>query len=119
MANSRLHAAIALGSVLIVGALVAFLPPIPPVSARDLAQRICREEGISPDSDVHEICLSQTIRALEQGELRLARRYARVPVDAQEACLRSGLQPQTEGFRACTDRESYGRSLMVPRGDRR
>ena len=34
MTNSRLHAAIALGSVLIVGAFVAFLPPIPPVSTR-------------------------------------------------------------------------------------
>ena len=115
MTNSRLHAAIALVSALIVGAFVAFLPPIPPVSAQGHAQRICREEGISPDSEVHEICLSQTIRGLEQGELRLARRYARVAVDAQEACLRSGLQPQTESFRACTDSESYARGLLVPR----
>ena len=44
-----------------------------------------------------------------------ARALARVAVDAQEACLRSGLQPQTENFRACTDRESYGRGLLVPR----
>ena len=115
MTKSLLHASIALGSVLIVGAFVAFLPPIPPVSAQGHAQRICREEGISPDSEVHEICLSQTIRGLEQGELRLARRYALVAVDAQEACLRSGLQPQTESFRACTDRESYARGLLVPR----
>jgi hypothetical protein len=115
MTNSRLHASIALGGVLIVGAFVAFLPPVPPVSAQGHALRICREEGITPDNDVHEICLSQTIRSLEQGELRLARRYARVAVDAQEACLRSGLQPQTEGFRACTGRESYGRGLLVPR----
>jgi len=115
MTNSRLHAAIALGSALIVVAFVAFLPPIPPVSAQGHAQRICREEGIRPNSEVHEICLSQTIGALERGELRLARGFARVAVDAHEACLRSGLQPQTEGFRACTDRESYARGLLVPR----
>ena len=115
MTNSRLHAAIALGSVLIVGAFVAFLPPVPPVSAQGHAQRICREEGISPNSEVHEICLSQTIGALERGELRLARSFARVAVDAQEACLRSGLQPQTESFRTCIDRESYARGLLVPR----
>ena len=115
MTNSRLHAAIALGGVLIVGAFVVFLPPIPPVSAQGHAQRICREEGISPNSEVHEICLSQTIGALERGELRLARGFARVAVDAHEACLRSGLQPQTESFRACTVRESYGRGLLVPR----
>jgi hypothetical protein len=113
--NSRLHAAIALGGALIVGAFVVFLPPIPSVSAQSHAQRICREEGISPNSEVYEICLVQTFGALERSELRLARSFARVAVDAQEACLRSGLQPQTEGFRACTDRESYGRGLLVPR----
>ena len=110
-----MHAAIALVSVLIVGALMALLPPIPPVSAQGNAQRICREEGISPDSEVQDLCLSQTIGALERGELRLTRAFARVAVDAQEACLRAGLQPQTESFRACTDRESYGRGLLVPR----
>ena len=115
MTNSRLHASIALGGVLIVGAFVAFLSPIPPVSAQGHAQRICREEGISPDSEVHDICLAQTIGALERGELRLTRAFARVAVNAQEACLRSGLQPQTENFRACTDRESYARGLLVPR----
>jgi hypothetical protein len=57
MTNSRLHALIALGGVLIVGAFVAFLPPIPPVSAQGHAQRICREEGISQASEHHEICL--------------------------------------------------------------
>ena len=80
-------------SVLILGAFVAFLPPIPPVSAEGHAQRICREEGISLNSEVHKNCLSQTIGALERGELQLARGFARVAVDPQEACLRSGLQP--------------------------
>ena len=45
MTNSRIHAAIALGSALFVGAFVAFLPPIPPASAQSHAQRICRERA--------------------------------------------------------------------------
>jgi hypothetical protein len=40
---------------------------------------------------------------------------ARVATDAHEACLRVGLQPETDGFRTCLDNESYARSLMVPR----
>lgn len=63
MTNSRVHAAIALGGALIVGAFVAFVPPIPPASAQSHAQRICREQGISPQSDGYEYCLSQATRA--------------------------------------------------------
>ena len=119
MTNSRLHAAIALGSVLIVGAFVAFLPSVLPASERSQANRICREEGISQASELHETCLAQTIRALERADYWLARSFARVAADAHEACLRVGRQPETDGFRTCLDNESYARSLMVPRGDRR
>ena len=113
MTNSRMHAALALGSALIVGAFVAFLPPVPPASAQSHAQRICREQGVSPRSDGYEYCLSQATRALQWGEPALARSFARVTVDAREACLGSGLQPQTAGFSACIDRETYARGLMV------
>ena len=34
-------------------------------------------------------------------------------VYAREACLGYGLQPQTAGFQACLDRETYARGLMV------
>ena len=119
MTNSQLHVAIALGSVLIVGAFVAFLPSVLPASGRSQANRICREEGTSPASELNEICLTQTIRALERKDYWLARSFARVAADAHEACLRVGLQPETDGFRTCLDNESYARSLMVPRGDRR
>jgi hypothetical protein len=119
MTNSRLHALIALGAVLIVGAFAAFLPSVLPASERSQAHRICREEGISQASELHEICLAQTIRALEGEVDWLARSFARVAGVAHEACLRVGLQPETDGFRTCLDRESYARSLMVPRGDRR
>jgi len=113
MTNSRIHAAIALGSTMMIGAFVAFLPPVPPASAQTQAQRICREQGISPRYEGYEYCLSQAMRALEWGEPKLAHSFARVAVDAREACLGYGLQPQTSGFRACIDREAYARGLLV------
>lgn len=108
-----MHAAIALGSVLIVGAFAAFLPPVPPASAQSQARRICREEGIRPSTDAYEFCLSQATRALEWGEPGLARGFARVALDAREACVGYGLQPQTSGFHACIERETYARGLLV------
>jgi len=113
MTNSRVHAALAVGSVLFIGAFAAFVPPIPPASAQSQAQRICREQGVTPRSDGYEYCLSQATRALEWGEPALARNFARVTVNAREACLGYGLQPQTEGFQTCLDRETYARGLMV------
>jgi hypothetical protein len=119
MSSSLLHAAIALGSVLIVGAFVAFLPSILPASERSQANRICRDEGISQASELHEICLVQTIRALAREDYWRARSFARVAADAHKDCLRVALQPETDGFRTCLDNESHARSLMAPRVDRR
>ena len=113
MTNSRMHAAIALGTAVIVGAFVAFLPPVPPASAQSQAQRICREQGVMPKTEGYEYCLSQATRALEWGEPKLALSFARVAVDAREACLGYGFQPDTSGFRTCIDRETYARGLMV------
>lgn len=113
MTNSRIHAAIALGSAMLVGAFVAFLPPVPPASAQSQAQRICREQGVTPKTEGYEYCLSQASRALAWGEPKLAHSFARVAADAREACLGYGLQPQTSGFRSCIDRESYARGLLV------
>lgn len=113
MTNSRAHAAIALGGALTIGAFAAFVPPVPQASAQSQAQRICREQGVSPKSDGYEICLSQATRALEWGEPALARNLARVTVEARDACLGYGLQPQTTRFQACLDRETYARGVMV------
>lgn len=113
MTNSRIHAAIALGSALAAVAFVAFLPPVPPASAQSQAQRICREQGMAPKTDGYEYCLSQATRALEWGEPRLAHSFARVAADSREACLGYGFQPETSGFRTCIDRETYARGLMV------
>lgn len=112
MTNSRVHAAIALGSVLILGAFVAFVPPVPPVSAQNHAQRICREQGITPRSEGYEYCLLHVRGALEWGEPRLAHDVARFTVDAQEACRQNGLEPQTPDFRTCIDRETQLRAWL-------
>ncbi len=113
MTNSRIHAAIALGSVLVIGGFVAFLPSVPPASAQSLAQRICREEGISPKTDAYEYCLSQAVRSLEWGEPRLAREFARVAADSRAACEGYGLEPRSSGFHACIDKETQARGLLV------
>ena len=113
MTNSRQHAAIALGSALIIGTFVAFLPPVPPASAQSQAARICREQGVSPKGDGYEYCLSQATRAIEWGEPGLARDFARVSVQSRDACAREGLKPGSSGFEACIDRETYARGMLV------
>lgn len=113
MTRSQMHATIAFGSALIVGAFVAFLPPVPPASAQSQAQRICREQGVKPAAEVYEYCLSQATRALEWGEPSLAHGFARVAVEARDACLGYGLQPQTAGFKACLEKETAARGLLV------
>ena len=109
MPNSRVHAAVALSSVLILAAFVAVLPPVPPVSAQNHAQRICREQSITPRSESYEYCLLHVSRAVEWGEPWLAQEVARFTVDTEETCRRNGLQPQTPDFRNCIDRETQSR----------
>lgn len=113
MTNSQTHAAIAIGTVVVIGAFIAFLPPVPPASAQSQGQRICREQGVKPTAETYEYCLSQTTRALEWGEPALARGFARVAVEARDACLGYGLQPQTAGFKACLDKETTARGMLV------
>jgi len=113
MTHSQTHAGLAIGATVLIGLAIAFLPPVPPASAQSQAQRICREEGVKPTTETYEYCLSQTTRALEWGEPKLARGFARVAVEARDACLGYGLQPQTDGFKACIDKETAARGLLV------
>lgn len=113
MTHSQLHAGAALGSALLVAGFVAFLPPVPPASAQNLAQRICREQGLKPGMEAHEYCLSQTTRSLEWGEPEMAYKFARVAAHAREACLSYGLQIQSAGLQACIEKETAARALLV------
>ena len=60
---------------------MAFLPPVPPVSAQNHAQSIYREQGITLRNEGYEYCLLHV-----RGEPILAREVARFTVDVQEAC---------------------------------
>jgi hypothetical protein len=113
MTHSQMHAGIAIGATVLAGLAIAFLPPVPPASAQNQAQRICREEGVKQKTETYEYCLSQATRALEWGEPTLARGFARVAIEARDACLGYGLQPQTDGFKACLDKETAARGLLV------
>jgi len=113
MTHSQTHAGIAIGAAVLIGVVIAFLPPVPPASAQNQAQRICREEGVKLPTETYEYCLSQATRALEWGEPTLARGFARVAVEARDACLGYGLQAQTDGFKACIEKETAARGLLV------
>src|SRR4029453_1477951 len=113
MTNSRFHASVALGSVLIAGVLVAFLPPIPPASAQSQAQRICREQGLKPDMAGYEYRVAQTTRALEWGEPELAYSFARMTAVSRDTCLGYGLRAQTSGLQACIDKEATARAILI------
>ena len=114
MTHSQTHAGIAIGATVLIGLVIAFLPPVPPASAQSQAQRICREEGVKPTTETYEYCLAQTTRALEWASpswpaVLPAWRWAA----RRDACLGYGLQPQTDGFKACIEKETAARGLLV------
>jgi hypothetical protein len=113
MTRSQLHAGLALGSTLLVAAVVALVPSVPPATAQSQAERVCEGQGIGANTAAYEYCLSQATRALEWGEPEIAYTMARMTADARDACLAYGLSPTTVSYRACIERETYVRSLMV------
>jgi hypothetical protein len=113
MTNSRFNAAMVLGTLLIVGVLVAFLPPVPKASAESQAKRICREQGLKPGMSGYDYCVMQTSRALEWGEPELAYSFARMTAISRDACLEYGLHPRTSGLQACVDKETTARAILI------
>lgn len=88
-------------------------PPVPPASAEVQASRICREQGVKPNSAGYDYCLLQAERALEWGEPEMARAYARVASESREACQSYCLEPTSSGHSACMERETKARSLLI------
>jgi len=113
VSRSQIHAGIALGSAVVAGVLISFLPPISPASAQSQAQRICREQGVKPDMAAFEYCVSQASRALEWGEPQTAYTFAQVSAEARNACLSYGLHEGAPGLQSCIDREATSRALMA------
>lgn len=113
MTRNQLNAGLALGSVFFMAGIVVFAPPVPPASAQSQAERICREQGITRQSEGYEYCVSQATRALEWGKPEIAYTMARVTADARDACLEYGLSPATSGYKSCMERETHARRLLV------
>ena len=58
--------------------------------------------------------LSQTTRALEWGEPKIGPRFCPRGGGARVTpAWATGLQPQTDGFKACIDKETAARGLLV------
>ena len=113
MTRNQLNAGLALGSVFLMAGIVVFAPPVPPASAQSQAERICREQGITPKTEGYEYCVSQATRALEWGKPELAYTMARVTADARDSCVQDGLSPPTSGYKACMERETHARRLLM------
>lgn len=113
MTHTQTHAGIAFVSIVVLAAIGLMAPPVPPASAEVQASRICREEGVKPNSAGYDYCLLQAERALEWGEPAMARAYARVAAESRDACQSYGLQPASSGHASCMERETKARSLLV------
>jgi hypothetical protein len=114
MTHSQTHARIAIGATVLIGVVIAFLPPVPPASAQNRgAAYLPARRAEAADGDLRILHRAQATRALEWGEPTLARGFARVAVEARDACLGYGLQPQTDGFKACIEKETAARGLLV------
>lgn len=113
MTHSQTHAGVAFASIVVLAGIALLAPPVPPALAEVQASRICREEGVKPNSAGYDYCLLQAERALEWSEPAMARAYARVAAESREACQSYGLEPTSSGHSSCMDRESKARSLLV------
>lgn len=111
--HSQFHASLAFGTIVVLATVALLAPPVPPASAEVQAARICREEGVKPASPNYDTCLMQTGRAIEWGDPRIARAYARAASEAMEACQAYGLEPTGSGYRSCLDRETRARNLLA------
>lgn len=113
MTHSQTHASIAFASIVVLATIVLVAPPVPPASAEVQASRICREQGVKPNTAGYDYCLLQAERALEWGEPGMARAYARVASESRDACQSYGLEPTSSGYSSCMDRETKARSLLI------
>jgi hypothetical protein len=113
MTHSQTHAGIAFASIVVLAIVGLMAPPVPPASAEVQASRICREQGVKPNTAGYDYCLLQAERALEWGEPQMARAYARIAAESRESCQAYGLEPSSSGYAACIERETKVRSLLI------
>jgi hypothetical protein len=108
-------------TALVVGSLAtaatAFAAQPLTASAQTLAERACRNQNVEPRSSAWELCLSHVTRAYEWGEYTLANQLARAAGDARQSCLEEGQRPESQGYRACVNREIDAHSELLILGD--
>lgn len=85
--------------------------------AQSQAEQACTKHGVQPRSAAWELCLSHVTRAYEWGEVALANQLARAAGDARDNCLELGQRPETQGYRACVNKEIESRSELLILGD--
>ncbi|MDP1750836.1 MAG: hypothetical protein Q8L22_15380 [Reyranella sp.] len=113
MTHSQFHASLAFGCIVVLAGVALLAPAVPPASAEVQAARICREQGVKPDSIGYDYCLLQAERAIEWGDPHIARGLARATAEAREACQSYGLEPTSGGHQSCMDRETKARNLLL------
>lgn len=108
-------------TALVVGGLAvattAFAAQPMSASAQSQAEKACRNHNIQPRSSEWELCLSHVTRAYEWGEQTLAAQLARAAGDARGSCLSKAQRPESQGYRACVNKEIEARSELLILGD--
>ena len=74
---------------------------------------------MSVASELHEMCLAQTMRAWAEKTTGSPAPSLAWPLMRTKLVCALELQPETDSFRTCLDDESLRADLMVSRGDRR
>jgi hypothetical protein len=115
MSRTKFITAIVVGSLTV--AATAFAAQPMSASAQTLAEQACRKHDIQPRSSAWELCLSHVTRAYEWGEHTLANQLARAAGDARLSCLEEGQRPESQGYRACVNKEIEARSDLLILGD--
>ena len=115
MSRTPYLAALVVAGATIAATAYAAQPQTP--SAERQAEQMCSDHGVQPRSSAWELCLSHVTRANEWGERALAKQLARAAGDARVNCLERGQRPETQGYRACLNREIEARSELLILGD--
>jgi hypothetical protein len=115
MSSTKFVAALVAGSLAV--AATAFAAQPMSANAQVRAEQSCRSHGVQPRSTAWELCLSHVTRAYEWGEQTLANQLARAAGDARVSCLEEGQRPETQGYRACVNKEIEARSELLILGD--
>ena len=115
MSSTKFVAAIVAGSLAVAATAFAAQPMSADAQAR--AEQSCRNHGVQARSTAWELCLSHVTRAYEWGEMTLANQLARAAGEARVSCLEEGQRPETQGYRACVNKEIEARSELLILGD--